>query len=393
MGRGDVHLFHPRWTERDPENPGKRRTRISDLWYWRFSVNGKPYSGGPGEKTKAAAKAHGEKRREQIRGGYEDDPRKVRFGELHRILLAEAAVKKPSTQGSMKSVAARLLAYFKDDLVLGIDRARLLEYATWATKVRGSQPSTTNLDLMYLRQAMVLGNEAGKVLRVPRFPKLERTKREEYFRPDEFERMLNELPPWWRTFFTVADEMGWRSRSEIQTRTWADVDFDGGWVVLSAADSKTGKRRVFPMTDYLRQLLETQRAHVQEIELRTGQIIPWVFCRPDGKALGDYRKAWALASKRAGFGKLEGRKGPWSAAKVAHDVRRTALKRWEEASLPRNASMGMSGHDSARTFSDYASATPEALRSAAEKLDEHRRKTGQLEPKVVPISVNSRNKP
>lgn len=391
MTRGTVHVYQASYTEPDPENPGKRRLVRGSLWYWRFSCNGKAYNGGPGEKTKRAALAHGEKRREQVRGGVEGDPRKVRFPVLAGIIRAEGLHRGGATGASMQSVAKRLETFFGNDLVASIDRARLIEYSTYATKPKaeggaGRQPSTVNLDFQYLRLAMTLGLEEGKVLRIPRFPKLKVTKRHQSFRPDELATLLKSLPLWWRRFFLAADEMGWRARSEIKTRRWSDVDLTNGWVNLEPEDSKTGKRRKFPVTEYLRAILEAQQADVKAIEQTTGQIIPWVFCRPDGRALGDYRKVWAKACKAAGFGKLEGRTGPWSSSKVAHDLRHTATQRWELAQLPRNASMGMSGHDSPSTFNHYTHATPEALKAAAALLDEHRRKVGELPPKVVSIT-------
>jgi integrase len=267
---------------------------------------------------------------------------------------------------------------------MDITRSRALEYVA-RQKADGYQPSTINLDLQYLTTALRLAHEAGKVLAVPRFPRLKRTRREVTFQPHELEALLAAMPEWWRRFFRVTDEIGWRCRKELRSRQWHHVDFDRGWVVLDAGSSKTDKRRVFPITKHLRALLEDQRAWVSEIEQRTHQIVPRVFCTAEGDAVGDYRKVWASALKRAGFGKIEGRTGPWSSAKVAHDIRRTALTRWDDAELPRSASRGMAGHDSDQTFSGYAQATPQVLRHAAEKLDAYRERQAGESPKISPL--------
>jgi integrase len=192
--------------------------------------------------------------------------------------------------------------------------------------------------------------------------------------PHELEAILDRLPEEWVRYYLIADEIGWRARSEVKSRKWTDVDFGvPGWVHLDAAHSKTHKPRSFPMTGRLRELLEAQRGYVQTVEKSTGRIIPWVFCRADGEPLRDPRKAWAMACTAAGFGKLEGRTGPWSSAKVPHDIRRTALRRWDALGAPLAVRKAVAGHDSTATHADYIGADPESLQAFAERLDAKRR--------------------
>ena len=71
--------------------------------------------------------------------------------------------------------------------------------------------------------------------------------------------------------------------AEIQRLDWRDIDFEGGWITISAKKSKTGSRRLVPILDAL-------RAWIEPVAKKTGEII-----------LGDFRKRQELARNRAGF--------------------------------------------------------------------------------------------
>ena len=59
---------------------------------------------------------------------------------------------------------------------------------------------------------------------------------------------------------------------------------------------------------------------------------PYVF-HFGGTRVGDFRKSWATACKRAGVPGL-----------LFHDLRRTAGRRLEDAGVPRSVAMGITGH-------------------------------------------------
>lgn len=223
-----------------------------------------------------------------------------------------------------------------------------------------------------------------------KFPVIHTERRQQTIRPDELKRILSFLPPWWVQFYLIADEVGWRASSELKTRKWTDVDFDGGWLHLDPGHSKSGKARVFPMTERLRQLLTEQKAWVEEVqrEIKIVGLISWVFCRPDGQPLGHMRSAWLRACTKAGFGKLEGRTGPWSGAKVPHDIRRTVLRRWDALGAPLAVRMAAAGHDDQGTHAGYVGGDPESLKAFAERLDQDRARREQTA-KIVPLEKKS----
>jgi integrase len=382
--RGIVHVFHPTWTEPDPANPGQRRKREASTWAWRFEYRKKKYGGGDSYKTQRDARDAGDKVMRAVKAGLEGDPHKATFAVLESILKAEAELQGESTKASTLLVLARLKGFFGLDRLMDIHRERIIEYVG-AQRAKGRQDSTTRKDIRHLARAMRGAQRKGLVPFLPEFPKLKVQPRQQTIPPHELDAIVAQLPEHWVRYYVIADEIGWRARSEIRTRRWTDVDFGWpGWVHLDAEHSKTGKPRVFPMTDRLRVLLTEQREWIERLERVSGCVIPWVFARADGSALGDPRKAWASACKRAGFGKLEGRTGPWSSARVPHDIRRTVLRRWKALGERIDVTMDLAGHDSTETHAGYTQDDVESLIAFAKRADERRRAEAE---KVVPLKA------
>lgn len=376
--RGSVKAFRAKWTEPDPDNPGQRRTRTASTWTYRFDYHNKRYTGADNYQTKRQALDEGEKRKAEVRRGMESDPSRTTFAVLDRILVAEAGNQKKTTGLSTLAGLARLRKVIRpDERLMDFKRTRVLEVLT-SLRELGLRDSTIKVTLSHLRRALNLALDDGLIFAVPRFPRIKVIPRQQTVLPHELDAIISKLPEHWVRFYRVADEIGWRARSEIRTRKWTDVDFAGGWIHLDAEHTKGGKSRSFPMTERLRSLLNDQRAWIIALELQTGRIIPWVFCKPDGDQLGwSAHKVWLKATRLAGFGKLEGRTGPWSGAKVSHDIRRTVLRRWKAAGERIDVTMDLAGHSSAETHSGYTSGDEASLKAFAERIDEARRRQAE----------------
>jgi integrase len=382
--RGIVHVFHPTWTEPNLQIPGQRRKREASTWAWRFEYRNKKYGGGDSYKTQRDARDAGDKVMRAVKAGLEQDPYKATFAILETILKAEAELQQDTTKASTLAVLARLRGFFQHDRLMEIQRERVIEYVG-SQRAKGRQDSTTRQDLRHLARAMRGAQRKGLLPFLPEFPRLKVEPRKQTIPPHELDAIVTYLPEHWVRYYVIADEIGWRARSEIKTRRWTDVDFSRpGWVHLDAEHSKTGKPRVFPMTDRLRALLIEQREWIERLERVLGCVIPWIFARPDGSALGDPRKAWAAATKRAGFGKLEGRSGPWSSARVPHDIRRTVLRRWKAWGEAMDVRKDLAGHDSDQTHADYTRDDVESMIAFAERADQRRREEAG---KVIPLKA------
>jgi integrase len=220
-----------------------------------------------------------------------------------------------------------------------------------------AKPATVNYEMAALRRGFRLAFKAGKCSKVPEFSMLHvNNVRKGFFEADQLRAVLEHLPEHLTAFARTAYVTGWR-RGELLSRQWRHVDFENGWLRLEPGETKNNQGRNFPFTPDLRSVLTAQREHVGAIERGTGQIIPWVFCLPNGERIGDFRKAWATACKQAC---IPGR--------LVHDFRRTAVRNFERANVSRSAGMKLTGHKTLAVYDRYAITDDGMLKDAAVKL-------------------------
>ena len=147
-------------------------------------------------------------------------------------------------------------------------------------------------------------------------------------------------------------------------------DFANGWLRLEPGETKNGDGRMFPLTPWLRAVLERERRRTEALERGMGQIIPWVFHR-DGEGIRYFRRRWLTACKAAGFARPIRRKDGrlvWLPTRIPHDFRRTAVRNLERAGVPRSAAMAMVGHKTEAIYRRYAIADEKMLREGAARL-------------------------
>jgi len=156
--------------------------------------------------------------------------------------------------------------------------------------------------------------------------------------------------------FQVAYITGWRVPSKVLTRRWQHVDLEGGWLRLEPGESKNYEGRMFPMTPELTGILARQLEGTRQLEKATERIIPWVFHR-DSTPIKDYYDAWDKACRLAGV-----------PDRLAHDLRRTAVRSLERAGVARSAAMKMTGHKTESIYRRYAIVDEAMLKESASKL-------------------------
>ncbi len=127
---------------------------------------------------------------------------------------------------------------------------------------------------------------------------------------------------------------------------------------MNPGTTKNDDGRVFPFTQELRGLLMQQKEATEKLQRQKDMLIPWVFHR-EGKKVGDFRKSWETACKKAG---VPGR--------IPHDFRRTAVRNLVRAGVPERVAMQMTGHKTRSVFERYNIVSEGDLEAAAKCLDE-----------------------
>jgi len=284
------------------------------------------------------------------------DVERTTFDDLADMLLTDYRVNGKRSLGRIEDAVEHLRGQFSLCLALDIAADRIASYIA-ARQAEGAANGTINRELSALRRMLRLAERAGKVAHRPYIEMLrENNTRTGFFEPEQFKTVLSHLPPALQPIMHVAYITGWRVRSEILTRTWAHVDFEGGWLRLEPGETKNGEGRQFPLIPDLRALLKAQRDCTDTLARHAGRIVPWVFHR-NGKPVKDLYTSWRLACRKAGLpGKLQ------------HDFRRTAVRNLERAGVSRSAAMKMVGHKTEAIYRRYAIVAEADLREGGQKL-------------------------
>ena len=137
---------------------------------------------------------------------------------------------------------------------------------------------------------------------------------------------------------------------------WRHVDWAGRCVGLDAHTTKNDEGRVFPFTVDLEKILTAQLAIHEQLKA-AGTICPFVFQR-NGERIGYFRTAWKNACKAAGC-----------PGALVHDMRRSAVRTFERAGVPRSVAMSIVGHKTESIYRRYAIVDETMQREAAARLD------------------------
>jgi len=225
----------------------------------------------------------------------------------------------------------------------------------------GKAPATVNRETQLLGQAFRLGVRRGRLPAAPLIRRLpERNSRQGFFERGEFEAVVAALPQDLGDFARFGYLSGWR-RGEIVSLRWSDVDRDGGVIRLRPEESKNGQGRVLALEGDLAAVVDRRwRARVLPAPGGAARVADLVFHR-EGRPIGDVRKAWATACKKAG---VPGR--------LFHDLRRTAVRDMVRAGVPERVAMEVSGHRTRSVFDRYNIVSEDDLREAARRTSAYR---------------------
>ena len=137
---------------------------------------------------------------------------------------------------------------------------------------------------------------------------------------------------------------------------WRNVDWTGRCVRLDAHTTKNGEARSFPFTTDIETILNGQLGEHERLK-KAGTICRFVFHR-NGERITTFRTAWKNACKAAGC-----------PGKLIHDMRRSAVRTFERAGVPRSVAMSIVGHKTESIYRRYAIVDEAMQREAAARLD------------------------
>jgi integrase len=130
-------------------------------------------------------------------------------------------------------------------------------------QVHGASNTAINRELAALKRAFSLALQAAKILNKPHIPMLtENNVRRGFFEPDQFEALLKQLPEHVKPIVRFAYITGWRTKSEILTLQWRQVDFNAGEIVWTPGRPRTRKEESFLLTRELQMILEEQKSNM-----------------------------------------------------------------------------------------------------------------------------------
>ena len=223
---------------------------------------------------------------------------------------------------------------------------------------QGAAAASCNHELATVRRAFRLAVRGGELVNMPHVPMLTlNNARQGFFERAEFQVILKHLPAYLHAPLTFAFVTGWRLKSEVLPLTVDRVDLQAGVVRLDVGATKNREGRSFYVTAELRDVLKAQLIALEDLQ-QQGTICPYVFHRPDGTRIKDFRKTWANACEAAGY-----------PGKLFHDFRRSAVRTLERSGVPRSTAMAMVGHKTESIYRRYAIVDEQMHREAAAKLD------------------------
>jgi len=273
------------------------------------------------------------------------------------------------------------------------------QYVKWRQSQPGKHSNgTINRELALIKFAFTLGHreESPRITFKPYMEMLPEAKpRQGFFEDTEFEKVVKLLPAHYRSFMWFLKITSWRI-DEARNLTCDKVDLDRRWIHLGF--SKNGEPRLFPLNiDELENLIINQIISADEIEKKNKIKVPYVFHMPDGRKIGDLRKAWTSACEKAGLQITERprrnaagdlilyARGPnkgkpkmvKTAVAIPHDLRRTGIRNFRRRGLMEEVSMKLSGHKTASVFKRYNIVDERDLIAAGETLNATVKVSGQ----------------
>jgi integrase len=200
---------------------------------------------------------------------------------------------------------------------------------------------------------------------------------------DVFAAIHGNLPEHLKDVVEFAYLCGTRKR-QLALTTWAHWNSEASEFSWSAAEVKAKVPHVLPLDGRPLKIIQaryaTRRLHCRYV-FHGPHCAPGRTPSKDYGCIGDFKKAWTSACRKAGL--PIGRK---NGGFVFHNTRHTAVTNLVNAGVPAHEAMAVSGHRTRSVFDRYSLQLKEQTRAALRRqtayTEQQRR---EVVPKVVPI--------
>lgn len=344
----------------------------SPYWWLSFHANGRRYNRsskvpvGPRNAGRAEARDMLDALRGNSKRGVSPDVDKVSLADLERLVVANLAangkVSGDRATAAYKHLKEHLAAMpalaippLLDEYI--VERQGTVTASDGTITKRGASAATVRQELRWLSRGYSLACQKGLLPSRPALPAITVSNaRQGFVTEEQLEKIVAALPEFLRAPTRFAFLTGWR-RGEILSLKWASIDLENGVARVEASNSKTRRAREFPFgaMPELAVLVKAQREATSALERSGQRLIPWVFHR-NGNPIARIQEDWRNAAEAAGLDV------------VFHDLRRSAIRQMELASVPRSTAMRLSGHLTESTFTRYAISSQADLSAGVAKI-------------------------
>ncbi len=345
-------MRRPRGTGRIYQQKG------SSVWWIKFYRNGVPFRESTGTPDKRQAIRALNHRLAEVAIGKFVGP------QVERILITELAEDflrdyRINGKSSIDDAEARWRLHIQP--FFGLLRATQVTSSLLNTYVdqrleAGAQNATINRELAALKRMFNLGRKATppKVIFVPAFPRLaENNIRQGFLEDAQYEKLLESCPEiWFQTLVEMGATYGWRIGELLKLRV-NQIDLPNWVIRLHPGTTKNKEGREVKMTQIVHDLLA--------LCIEGKEPIDFVFTRPNGKRVRDFRGTWTKAREVAGAPRL-----------LFHDLRRTAARNYRRAGIAEGVIMKIGGWKTRSVFERYAIVANSDVNDAVEKLEARR---------------------
>jgi integrase len=314
----------------------------------------------------------------------------------------------------MQSQVNRLRDYFGAMRAMQVHKRHVNDFIA-TLRAEGKKNATINLFLQLLQQAYKVAVKAdpqvlSRMLTVPKLDESDNVRKGK-FSEAEAEAIFGSLPDYMTDVTRFAYETGTR-KSEILKLKWAYLNEDA--ISVPATDCKSRKPHNIALTPELREIIGRRRkAAVAECDL--------IF-HHDGRAITDYRHAWATACVLNGLGrfycrdcrderrnltcvldatttcaqcgkKWTGPNEPKYVGRIFHDFRRSAAHELWKAGNTIDDCKEVTGHATDAMFKRYADLFSDAEKQARQRETQARRREwreAQREAEPEPMQATTR---